>query len=80
MSGRFFVGADIGTTGVKVVVFDEADRTVASARVATPWTVCASGGQSDATVLLEAVKRAVAKALAQCPDGEVAGLVRRSGG
>lgn len=74
MVRHFFVGVDVGTTGIKAIVFDEADTIVAAHRVATPWRSVPTGAEADGQALLSAARTAIAVALADCPAGSVAGL------
>lgn len=74
MVRHFFVGVDVGTTGIKAVVFDEADTMVASHRVATPWRSTPTGAEADGQELLSAARTALAVALADRPAGSVAAL------
>src|SRR4051812_17627918 len=74
MRGTLFVGLDVGTTTSKAVVFTEDGEPVASGRATTPWTVTTSGAELDAIALLDAVKSAVAEAVADCPPGAIGGL------
>jgi sugar (pentulose or hexulose) kinase len=71
---RYYVGVDVGTTGTKAVVFDDAWRIVSSHRATTPWRSVATGTETDASALLNAAREALTRALADCPPGRVAGV------
>jgi sugar (pentulose or hexulose) kinase len=74
MSSALYVGLDVGTKASKAVVFTEAGRPVAAGRADTPWSHVPTGAELDAIALLDAVKSALAQALADAPDGVIAGL------
>ncbi|WP_199255673.1 FGGY-family carbohydrate kinase [Mycolicibacterium mengxianglii] len=74
MSTTFYVGLDVGTKTSKAVVYTEAGEPVATGRADTPWSFVPTGAELDANELLEATKTAVAQALADCPEGRVAGM------
>jgi sugar (pentulose or hexulose) kinase len=74
MSEKLYVGLDVGTNSSKAVVFTEAGEAVAAGHADTPWSFTTTGAELDAGALLVATKAAVAQALSNCPDGEVAGL------
>jgi sugar (pentulose or hexulose) kinase len=78
---ELLVGLDVGTTSSKAVVFDVDGAVLAMGRAPTPWThvepVGVAGGpaaEMPADALLEAAVTAVSRALANAPDGRVAGL------
>ncbi|MFE5406754.1 L-fuculokinase [Streptomyces sp. NPDC056580] len=65
------VGLDVGTTTSKAVVFTTEGRPVGQADAATPWTLTEHGAQMSAEALLTAAREALAKAVAQAPQGPV---------
>ncbi len=70
MTAQFLVGLDVGTTSSKAVIFDVAGATHAVGRAPTPW----QGSELDAGALLDAVRVALSKALADAPSGSVVGV------
>ncbi len=74
MRHRYFVGVDVGTTGIKAVVFDDDRRIVAANRVGTPWRAVPTGAEADAGALLAAARSAIGGALGAAPPGEAVAL------
>jgi sugar (pentulose or hexulose) kinase len=69
------VGIDVGTTLCKAAVVRAGDGTeVAHGAVRTPWAPVPTGAELAPERLLEAALAATAAALAQAPDGPVAGV------
>ena len=68
------LGIDIGTTYCKALVLDTDGVERSAAREPTPWTKVATGAEIDPSTLLDAVRGAVARALADAPRGEVAAI------
>ena len=78
---ELLVGLDVGTTSSKAVVFDADGAALTMGRAPTPWTYVepvggagAPGAEMPADALLAAAVAAVSRALANAPDGQVAGL------
>lgn len=68
------IGVDLGTTGVKAVVFSEAGRALAQGRCATPWTVTADGAETSGERLRDAAFAAIRRAVDRAPSGRIAGI------
>jgi sugar (pentulose or hexulose) kinase len=78
---ELLVGLDVGTTSSKAVVFDAAGAVVAMGRAPTPWTpvepagpVGTPGTEMAADALLGSAVTAISQALADAPEGRIAGL------
>ncbi len=68
------LGIDVGTSACKASVLDGDGRELAHGQVATPWERVATGAEADPAKLFEAAATAAREALAQAPDGDVAGI------
>jgi sugar (pentulose or hexulose) kinase len=80
-TAELLVGLDVGTTTSKAVVFGTDGAQLAVGRATTPWRTVKVGGspamsgtELHADELLDAVLRALSRALADAPAGRVAGL------
>jgi sugar (pentulose or hexulose) kinase len=80
-AAELLVGLDVGTTTSKAVVFGTDGAQLAVGRASTPWRTLEVGGspamsgtELHADELLDAVLTALSRALADAPEGRVAGL------
>ena len=75
MAERLVAGLDLGSTGIKVLVADEAGREVLVEQARTPWRSGPGGtAELDAAALLQALKDLLGRAsarLAQTGAGPV---------
>jgi sugar (pentulose or hexulose) kinase len=74
VSAALLLGLDVGTTAVKAAVIDADGREVAHGRAPTPWREVPTGAEMDPDALLASALDAAAAALADAPDGDVAGI------
>jgi sugar (pentulose or hexulose) kinase len=74
VSTELLLGLDVGTSAVKAALIDADGREVAHGRAATPWRDVPTGAEIDPEALHASAMRAAAAALAEAPDGEVAGV------
>ncbi|HET9123983.1 MAG TPA: FGGY family carbohydrate kinase [Solirubrobacteraceae bacterium] len=74
MTVPLLIGVDIGTTRTKAGIVDLHGHELACASVPTSWRTCPTGGDTSGAALSAGVRKALAVALAQHPDGEVAAL------
>ncbi|MGX6449797.1 FGGY-family carbohydrate kinase, partial [Patulibacter sp. S7RM1-6] len=58
------VGVDVGTTSAKAVAVDPAGEVVGEGRRPTPWRAVPTGAELDPEALLDAVRGALADAVA----------------
>ncbi|MBO1901063.1 hypothetical protein J4H92_03750 [Leucobacter weissii] len=68
------LGVDVGTTGIKSVVFSRTGRALAGSRRETPWTVVAEGAETTAEQLRDAALDSVREAVDAAPPGRIAGI------
>ena len=80
-TAELLLGLDVGTTTSKAVVFGTDGAQLAVGRASTPWRTVEVGGsramsgtELHADELLDAVLTALSRALADAPEGRVAGL------
>jgi sugar (pentulose or hexulose) kinase len=74
VTAELLVGIDVGTTMTKAAVVGTEGTELAWGRCPTPWRNVATGAETDATRLLDAVNTATAAALRSAPPGRVAGV------
>jgi sugar (pentulose or hexulose) kinase len=68
------LGIDVGTSACKAAVLDGEGTELALGQVPTPWRRVATGAEADPEALVEAAATAARQALAQAPQGTVAGI------
>jgi sugar (pentulose or hexulose) kinase len=68
------LGIDVGTSACKAAVLDGDGTELALGQVPTPWRRVATGAEADPESFFDAATTAARKALAQAPDGHVAGI------
>ena len=71
---ELLLGIDVGTSACKAALLDIDGVEVAHGQAPTPWESVPTGAQVDPDALLAAVARAAAEAIAQAPEGRVAGI------
>jgi len=74
VTGPLFVGIDLGTTSGKAAVVDAGGRELAHGTARMPWEVVPTGAQLHPDRFVDVALAAAAAALAQVPDGVVAGI------
>jgi sugar (pentulose or hexulose) kinase len=74
VSGELLLGLDVGTTSCKAAVVTAAGDEVAHGRAPTPWGTVPTGAEIDPPRLLESAIAAARQALADAPEGRVAGI------
>jgi sugar (pentulose or hexulose) kinase len=74
VTDALLLGLDVGTTAVKAAVIDADGRELAHGRARTPWRELPTGAEMDPDALLAAALQAADEALADAPDGELAGI------
>jgi sugar (pentulose or hexulose) kinase len=68
------LGIDVGTSACKAAVLDGEGTELALGQVPTPWRRVATGAEAEPDSLFGAAATAARQALAQAPDGNVAGI------
>jgi sugar (pentulose or hexulose) kinase len=71
---ELLLGIDVGTSACKAAVFDADGAELALGQVPTPWRRVPTGAEADPDTLVEAAAAAARQALAQAPEGAVAGI------
>jgi sugar (pentulose or hexulose) kinase len=68
------LGIDVGTSACKASVLDGDGNELAHGQVLTPWVRVPTGAEADPDSLFDAATSAARQALAEAPDGHVAGI------
>jgi sugar (pentulose or hexulose) kinase len=71
---ELLLGIDVGTSACKAAVFDAEGAELALGQVPTPWQRVPTGAEADPEALVLAAAAAARQALAQAPEGTVAGV------